>query len=154
MIDIQVIRDVPLFENLTTAQLRKIAAIATVRKVPVGEVIFRDASPGDEMYVIVEGRVRISKSVPTVGEEALAVLKPGSHFGEMAIIDGSPRSADAVAHHPCALAVIRKDALDKLMFLDRELGFQLLWNFVRTLSARLRETNEKIKFFFAVSRFE
>ena len=151
--DIQVLRNVPLFENLSNSQLRKVAAIATERKAAVGEYIFKDAEPGDEMYVLRDGRIRISKSVDGVGEEALAILEVGAHFGEMAIIDGSPRSADAMAQQPCTLTVISKESLDKLMFLDRELGFQILWNFVRTLSSRLRETNEKIKFFFAVSRF-
>ena len=97
------------------------------------------------MYVVVAGKVRISKRVPGVGEEALGILEAGSHFGEMAMVDDSPRSADAIAHTACALAVIRREQLDQLMFVDKDLAYDLLWTFVRTLSARLRETNEKIK---------
>jgi CRP-like cAMP-binding protein len=69
----------------------------------------------------------------------------------MAMVDDSPRSADAIAHTACALAVIRRDALEQLMFVDKDLAYDLLWTFLRTLSARLRETNEKIKAFFAMS---
>jgi len=95
--------------------------------------------------------VRISKMVPGVGEEALAILEPGSYFGEMALIDDTPRSADATAHMPCTLYVIQKADLEELMFLHKDLAYELLWTFVRTLSARLRETNDKIKAFFALS---
>jgi CRP-like cAMP-binding protein len=105
------------------------------------------------MYVIVEGRVRISKNVPGIGEEALAILEKGQYFGEMAIIDDSPRSADAIAHTPCTVWVVERTKLDQLMFTDKDLAYVLLWTFVRTLSERLRETGEKIKGFFAISRF-
>jgi CRP-like cAMP-binding protein len=69
----------------------------------------------------------------------------------MAMVDDAPRSADALAHSACALAVIARDDLDQLMFVDKDLAYDLLWTFVRTLSTRLRETNEKIKGFFAMS---
>src|SRR5207237_727426 len=86
-------------------------------------------------------KVRISKMVQGVGEEALAVLEPGSYFGEMALIDDTPRSADATAHLACTLYVIQKADLEQLMFLHKDLAYELLWTFVRTLSARLREAN-------------
>ena len=100
-----------------------------------------------------QGKVRISKMVPGVGEEALAILEPGSYFGEMALIDDTPRSADATAHLACTLYVIQKADLEELMFLHKDLAYELLWTFVRTLSSRLRETNDKIRSFFALSSF-
>jgi CRP-like cAMP-binding protein len=72
----------------------------------------------------------------------------------MAMIDDSPRSADARAHTACALGVIKREDLDQLMFVDKDLAYDLLWNFCRTMAARLRETNEKIKAFFALSKFK
>ncbi len=102
------------------------------------------------MYVVVAGRVRISKGLPGGGEEALSVLEPGSYFGEMAMIDDAPRSADAVAHTDGALAVIRREDLDRLMFLDKDMAYAVLWTLVRTLSGRLRETTEKLRSFFAL----
>jgi len=149
--DPQVLRACSLFQSLGSDQVRKVAAIATHRDLSAGEAIFREGDAGDEMYVVMAGRVRISKNVPGVGEEALTILDAGAYFGEMAVIDESPRSADAFAHTTCALAVIGRDDLDQLMFVDKDLAYDLLWTFVRTLSARLRETNDKIKGFFAIS---
>lgn len=149
--DPQALRPCALFQALPADRLRRVADIARHRDLPAGAVIFREGEVGDEMYVVVAGKVRISKQVPGVGEEALGILEPGSHFGEMAMVDDAPRSADAVAHSACALAVVKRDDLDHLMFVDKDLAYDLLWTFVRTLSARLRETNDKIKAFFAMS---
>jgi CRP-like cAMP-binding protein len=149
--DPQALRACALFQSLPADRLRRIAEIAAHRDLPAGAIIFREGEQGDEMYVVVAGRVRISKRVPGIGEEALGVLDAGSHFGEMAMVDEAPRSADAIAHTACALAVLRRADLEQLMFVDKDLAYDVLWTFVRTLSARLRETNDKIKGFFAMS---
>ncbi len=149
--DIAHLKKVPLFANLTNDHLLKIAAIATERETAASEVIFKEGEVGSELYVILTGKVRISKIVPGVGEEALAILEPGNYFGEMAIIDETPRSADAIVHVSGSLGVIKKEDLEELMFLQKDLAYELLWTFVRTLSVRLRETNDKIKAFFALS---
>jgi CRP/FNR family transcriptional regulator, cyclic AMP receptor protein len=145
------LRACPLFQTLSLDQLRHVARVAERRELQGGETVFTEGSAGDEMYVVIAGRIRISKRVPGVGEEALAILEPGAWFGEMAIIDESPRSADALAHTACTLAVIRREALEQLMFTDKDLAYVLLWTFVRTLSQRLRETNEKIQGLFAMA---
>jgi len=151
--DDAVLRRCPLFESLRPEQLEKVAALAQVKEVDGGAFLFRENDPGDAMYVLLDGKVRISKMVEGIGEEALAILEPGAFFGEMALIDDAPRSADAKAHSACKLAEIRRDELEQLLFVDRELAHDLLWAFCRTLSARLRETNDKIKAFFALSAF-
>lgn len=145
------LRACALFQHLPADRLARIAEIARHRDLPAGAAIFREGEPGDEMFVVVAGKVRISKQVPGAGEEALGILEAGSHFGEMAMVDDSPRSADALAHTACALAVVKRDDLDQLMFVDKDLAYDLLWTFVRTLSARLRETNERLKGFLAMS---
>ena len=144
-----VLRSCALFESLSAEQLGKVAEIATRREIAEGQFVFREGSTGDEMYVVVSGKVRISKEIPGAGEEALTLLGPGSYFGEMAAIDDAPRSADAVAHTACALLAIRREDLDRVMFLDKDLAYAVLWAFVRTLSSRLRETSEKLRSFFA-----
>jgi len=149
--DIAHLKKIPLFSNLTSDHLAKVAAIGREVEVPGSHVVFREGDVGTDFYVIVSGRVRISKMVPGVGEEALAILEPGSYFGEMALIDDTPRSADAISHTPCKLWVMQKQDLEELMFLHKDLAYELLWTFVRTLSTRLRETNDKIKAFFALS---
>ena len=98
--------------------------------------------------------MRISRNVPGMGEEALAVLRAGTYFGEMALIDDFPRSAPTrIAHEECRLFVIRKEDLEDLLFVDRDLAYELLWSFVRTLSGRLRETNDKMTFLSVTNRF-
>jgi CRP-like cAMP-binding protein len=151
--DASFLKKVALFEGLTQGQLAKVASIAQEKRYEGGAFIFHEGDVGQEMYVIAEGRVRISKNVPGIGEEALAILEKGQYFGEMAVIDDHPRSADAIAHTPCTLWAIERTKLDQLMFTDKELAYVLLWTFVRTLSERLRETGDKIKAFFAISRF-
>lgn len=151
--DSAILKKVALFEGLTQGQLQKIAQIATARSFPASQFIFREGDAGLAMFVIGEGRVRISKSVPGVGEEALAILEPGQYFGEMALIEEGPRSADAIAHTSCTVYEIAREKLDQLMFTDKDLAYVLLWTFVRTLSERLRETNDKIRAFFALSSF-
>jgi CRP-like cAMP-binding protein len=151
--DASLLKKVALFEGLTQSQLQKVAAIAHPRGYEAGACLFREGDTGTEMFIILEGKVRISQQVPGMGEEALAILEKGQYFGEMAVIEALPRTADAFAHTSCTVWVIERDKLDQLMFTDKNLGYMLLWSFVRTLSERLRETNEKMKTFLALSRF-
>jgi CRP/FNR family transcriptional regulator, cyclic AMP receptor protein len=152
--DAALLKKVPLFEGLTSQQLLKIAALAEPRSYRGSTRIFSEGDQGEAMYVILDGRVRISKTVPGGGEEALAILEIGQFFGEMALIEErGPRSADAIAHTACTLWVIQRERLEQLMFTDKDLAYVLLWTFVRTLSERLREMNEKIRTFFALSKF-
>jgi CRP/FNR family cyclic AMP-dependent transcriptional regulator len=149
--DLELLKKVSLFEGLAPAQLAKVGALLVEREVPVGQHIFKEGESGTDFFVVLSGKVRISKMVPGVGEEALAILEPGAYFGEMALVDDTPRSADALAHNSCKLGVFGRDDFDQLMFMDKEIAYSVLWTFVRTLSTRLRETNEKIKGFFALS---
>jgi len=151
--DVEILRKVALFEGMTSAQLRKLAAALVEVKHPIGTHIFREGDPGTSMFIISEGKVRISKIVPGIGEEALAILERGQYFGEMSLIEDGPRSAEAIAHSTCTLYELSREKLDEVMFTDKELAYVLLWTFVRTLSGRLRETNDKIRSFFALSSF-
>ena len=153
MVPLSLLARINLFAGLPPVYLQRIESLGQVENHPSGAQVFAEGSPGDKVYLILEGKVRISRSVPGIGEEALAVLKAGDYFGEMALIDDFPRSADAKAHEAARLFVISKEHLQDLLFIDRELAYELLWNFVRTLSGRLRETNDKMTFLAASSRF-
>ncbi len=144
---------VNVFAGLPPAYLRRIAGLGDVEEHPVGALVFAEGSPGDKLYLILEGNVRISRTVAGMGEEALAVLGAGDYFGEMALIDDFPRSADARSHDGCKLFIITKKNLEDLLFVDRDLAYDLLWNFVRTLSSRLRGTNDKMTFLAVSARF-
>ncbi len=144
---------VPFFEGLTREALALIAEATTEESHATGTKIFQYGDPGEKLFILLDGKVRISREVSGLGEEALAVLGPGEVFGEMSLIDEAPRSADARVHERCRLLVISKEAFDELLFLHKDLAYEVLWNCVRILSTRLRETNEKLTFLTASGKF-
>ncbi len=109
------------------------------KKLDPGEVLFNEGDQGDVMYLIREGKIKITKGKGE-DEKVLAVLKEGDFFGEMAIIDGSPRSAGAIAASPVSLLVI-----DKETFQSKIKENPLIHYVLETLSRRLRTTDEQIK---------
>jgi CRP/FNR family cyclic AMP-dependent transcriptional regulator len=144
---------VPFFDGLTREALGLIAQATTEESHATGTKLFQYGDPGDKLFIILEGKVRISREVAGMGEEALAVLGPGEVFGEMSLLDESPRSADARVHERCRMLVITKEAFDDLLYLYKELAYEVLWNCVRILSTRLRETNEKVTFLTTSGKF-
>ena len=144
---------VPLFAGLTEEALGRIAAISHEESHATGTRIFQYGDAGDKLFILLEGKVRISREISGMGEEALAVLGPGEVFGEMALFDESPRSADARAHERCRLLVIEKEAFDDLLFVEKDLAYEVLWACVRILASRMRETNDKLAFLSTSSRF-
>jgi CRP/FNR family cyclic AMP-dependent transcriptional regulator len=148
---LELLKKVHLFENLTENELEKIQKICIRETHAKDTAMFFEGDPGNRCYVITRGEVRISKFIQNIGEEALAVLKAGDYFGEMALIDNFPRSAHAIANTDIEVLAINKTDLDRILISDRELGYKLLWTFTRTLSKRLRETNEKLAGFLTMS---
>lgn len=142
-----------LFSGLKPQALELIAKVASEESHAVGTKIFQHGDAGDKLYVILEGRIRISRDVAGMGEEALAVLGPGEVFGEMALLDESPRSADARVHERCRLLAVPKEGFDDLLFLHKDLAYEVLWSVVKLLVSRLRETNDKLTFLSLSSRF-
>lgn len=109
------------------------------KKLEQGEVLFNEGEKGDVMYLIREGKIKITKGKDE-DEKVLAVLKEGDFFGEMAIIDGSPRSAGAIAASTVSLLVI-----DKETFKSKIKENPLIEYVLETLSRRLRTTDEQIR---------
>ncbi|MBI2897742.1 MAG: cyclic nucleotide-binding domain-containing protein [Deltaproteobacteria bacterium] len=142
-----------IFSGLGEPALEQLASIASEEAHKLGGFVFHEGSPGDGLYLILSGKVRISREVAGMGEEALAILQAGETFGEMSIIDGSPRSADARVHESCMLLVIKKADMEDLLFLHKDLAYEILWSWVRTLSSRLRETNDKMTFLSVSGKF-
>lgn len=145
------LKNIELFSTLTDDELEEIEKICVREKYAKDTILFMEGDPGDRCYVIVTGEVRVSKIIPNIGEEALAVLKPGNYFGEMALIDSFPRSAHAIANTDVEVLAITKSGLEQVLLRDREMGYKLLWVFTRTLSRRLREANEKLAGFLAMT---
>jgi len=144
---------VPFFQGLTREALALIAQVTSEEAHATGTKLFQYGDPGDKLFIILEGKVRISRELAGMGEEALAVLGPGEVFGEMSLLDESPRSADSRVQERCRALVITKESFDDLLFIHKDLAYEVLWNCVRILSVRLRETNEKLAFLTTSGKF-
>jgi CRP/FNR family transcriptional regulator, cyclic AMP receptor protein len=150
---LEILAQLDLFGGLTTTHLKRVVAIGSEEHHKKNAKIFDEGEVGDKFYLIVEGAVRISRFVAGMGEEALAVLRPGTYFGEMSLIDDDARSATALAHEGCRLFVLKRRDLEDLLFVDRDLAYEFLWKMVRTLSRRLRATNDKMTFLATSNKF-
>jgi CRP-like cAMP-binding protein len=110
------------------------------KEFPRGAVLFREGEPGRDMFVVHEGRVRISKSAG--GQEALlGTLGPGEFFGEMSILSGNPRSATAVCESACKLLVVDQRTFEAMIRGHGEIALRM----IRTLADRLQAANERIE---------
>ncbi len=147
-----ILKKIYLFQYLDDNELEHILNIASAKIYKEEAVVFNEGEKGDAFYVVLKGSVRISTVVPGVGEEALAVLKKGNYFGEMALIDNAPRSASAVANEDTVLLKITDANFRNLLVKDRKLAYKLLWGLVKTFSKRLRETDNKLKNILAIAK--
>lgn len=148
-----ILTKIDLFSGLPHVHLKRVVNIGHEEQYRRNATIFSEGDAGDKFYLILDGAVRISRFVPGMGEEALAVLRKGAYFGEMSLVDEAPRSAAAICHETCRLFMVRRLDLEDLLFVDRDLAYELLWNFVRTLSRRLRATNDKMTFLATTNKF-
>ncbi|NIM52121.1 MAG: cyclic nucleotide-binding domain-containing protein [Gemmatimonadales bacterium] len=151
--DTVLIKQAAIFSDLEEGELERVAEITKEQKFKFGQTIFKEGEPGNRLFLIAEGEVRISRQVPGSGEEALSVLKPGACFGEMAVFDRSERSTDAIANKDCTLLTITRSDFEMLLDFDRDLAFKVLWSVTRLLCQRLRVTNDNLRSFLAMSMF-
>ena len=130
-----------LFGKLLPSDLDGLLLHARVERFPAGREIFAKGSPGRSMMAILSGDVRISTLSPTGREIVLTLLKTGEVFGEIALIDGEDRTADATAITDCDLLVL--DHRDFMPFLERRADLCIL--FLKLLCQRLRQTDRQVE---------
>jgi CRP-like cAMP-binding protein len=131
-----------LFGGLSKDDLDALLAHARFEHYPAGRKIFEKGAPGRSMMAILTGSVRISASSAPLGRElVLTILQPGEIFGEIALLDGQPRTADASAVSDCELLVLERR--DFVPFLEQrsDVSLQLL----KVFCHRLRHTNEHVE---------
>ncbi|MCC7071059.1 MAG: cyclic nucleotide-binding domain-containing protein [Deltaproteobacteria bacterium] len=133
------LKKIPLFRYLTYQELVKVLNITYLETYEGGTPIIKEAENGEELYIILAGRVVVSR-----GSQEIVELHPGVHFGEMALVDQSPRSATVTAKDPTRLLVVQRRSFYTLIRKEPVLAVKLLWSFVQVLSRRLRETNEQL----------
>jgi CRP-like cAMP-binding protein len=151
--ELALLKQAAIFAGLTDDELAHIVEICKEQQYKFGQSIFKEGEPGNRLYIIAEGEVRISRQVPGSGEEALTVLKKGACFGEMSVFDRSERSTDAIANKDCTLLTISRSDFEILLDFNRDLAYKVLWSVVRLLSERLRVTNDNLRSFLAMSMF-
>jgi CRP-like cAMP-binding protein len=132
-------------QKLSDMEINFLATLSKVIKARPGKALFHEGDVGDKMYVVLEGKVMISKYIPGAGEEALAFLVRGDYFGEMALIDNQPRSADAKASSEGAvLLAIPREVVEGLLDINKVSSLRLLLILCNLIAKRLRELNEKL----------
>lgn len=150
---VDLLRNVAIFKDLDTGELARVSELCRSESYESGEYIFHEGDAGNRLYLVTEGEVRISRTIPGSGEEALAVLKPGAIFGEMAVFDRSDRSTDAISNGGTRCITISRADFELLLDLNRDIAYKVLWAVVRLLSHRLRSTNDSLRSFLAMSMF-
>ncbi len=116
----------PLFAGLPRPVMDKVTALCVHRRLGADDVLFRKGDPGDALYGIVSGRIRIHATAIDGRETLLNILSAGEIFGEIALIDGLPRTADATALEPTELVMLRRNAFMPLVHSDGDLAVHLL----------------------------
>ena len=136
------LRAIPLFDGLATGELSEIKSILHRRDYDPEEVLFHQGNPGVGMYIIQEGVIEI---VDETTGDTLAELSDGDFFGELALLNETPRSATAVARTEAVLYGLFRPDLLGLVERDPSLGVQILLRMSRVISERLVQTNETVR---------
>ena len=150
-------RNISLFAGLDNAQLEKVASIFHAEQYDEGKFLMREGEPGDAMYILVRGRVRVSKSMLLSGvvlpllemktpHKTLATLEGQSFpiLGEMALLDRDVRSANVETLEPCEFFVTTRERFFTLLQQDPALGCTLLQLLGRRLAATVRKNNTEL----------
>jgi CRP/FNR family cyclic AMP-dependent transcriptional regulator len=137
---VETLRRVPLFAQLGDDDLARIAAMVRERPYPRHSVIVFEDDPGDALFIVAMGQVKVVLVGEDGREVILAVLGPGDFFGELALIDDEPRSAHVIAMDDAQLLVLRRDDFHEALQSHPRMALGML----RTLSRRLRRADDQI----------
>ncbi|HEY0988294.1 MAG TPA: cyclic nucleotide-binding domain-containing protein [Kofleriaceae bacterium] len=136
---LEVLKGMQMFRYMSYKELVRVSNIAEMIELSSDQVIFSTGQPGDSMYVVVSGTVRLFR-----GETIVAELGRGHHFGEMALVDRSVRSLTARATEGTRLVVIQRKDFYEIIKREPALATKMLWSFVQVLGARLRKTTNDL----------
>jgi CRP-like cAMP-binding protein len=137
---LDVLRKVPLFASMREGDILAFAELVRERSFPKGSVIVFEDDPGDALYLVAKGQVKVVLIGEDGREVILSVLGEGNFFGEMSLIDDKPRSATVIAMIDSAVLLLRREDFQSRLRTSPEIAIALL----RELSRRLRRADEKI----------
>jgi CRP-like cAMP-binding protein len=133
----------PLFDGLDAAERGEVVRIMEVQRLADTERVFHEGEPGDAWYVIYEGRAKVLKALPS-GPVQIASLDAGACFGEMAILDGSARSATVAAVGPLTVFRFRRAQFEELLEEGSLAAYKLVAAMARSLSQRQRQLTHEL----------
>lgn len=145
MTEMELLKKMELFWGMNEQELKLFHDIATRDKYKPGQIIFQEGDPCDRLYIVVSGVVEISMLVADDVTQVLGELRAGTQFGEMALIDDAPRSATAKAMEETELLTVLRDSFLDLIEHHPTFSAKALINLSRTLSNRLRITNNVLR---------
>jgi hypothetical protein len=134
------LKQVPLFSHLSLEQLDAVQRITREVEYLANEVIVKEGDRGGELYLLIEGGVRIFKNYGTLKERSLSTMSAVSYFGEMAALDDEPRSATVVAAQRSRMLCLDSESLKDLIRQMPEISFEIM----RVLTARVREAESRL----------
>jgi PPM family protein phosphatase len=134
-----VLANMPLFSRLTERELLRVMQAVEVREYGDGDRVIVEGDKGDELFIVLDGKVRVSR-----GEQTLTDLGPGEHVGEMALIRSVPRSATVAAVGAAALIAIRRADFFEILRKEHEIAVKMLWQFLGVLADRLDQTSSEL----------
>jgi CRP-like cAMP-binding protein len=140
----EVLSKVPAFANLAPRDLKEVAAIVHKREYRAGEPVFYQGDPGLGMYIVQEGEVSIAIMGKDGNEQELAVLGDGDFFGELALLDESPRSANAICKTDCTLIGFFRPDLFELIEKENTFGIKIVLKLAEIVAERLRKTDKEL----------
>jgi CRP/FNR family cyclic AMP-dependent transcriptional regulator len=135
------LKQVPLFADLADEEIRELMTVARRRTFRAGELIFHREDPGQVLYLIKEGKVKICLISPDGQEMTLTVLGKGEYFGEFALLDGLPRSTDAIASERVECYTLQRTDFHNAIMKNPKIAIQAM----EVLSKRLRNTNQMVE---------
>jgi CRP/FNR family cyclic AMP-dependent transcriptional regulator len=140
------LKDITVLQAMDGDALARLAAVLEEREYADGQTVFSEGDPGDSMYFIAKGCVRIEKRAQAAGalHKTLTVLEAGDYFGEMALLDQKPRSASAVAAGAATILRLSKAAFDQLQTKSTVAGMSVLFAMIRTSSERIRRLSAQV----------
>jgi CRP-like cAMP-binding protein len=133
---------VKVLGSMTTDKLERVARILGIRTVKPLDVIVKQDAPGDSMFLILEGEVRVRQMIKGV-EKTLTVIPAGEFFGELSLFDHSPRSADVVAVKTCKLIEVGGESLRALERSAPDVAAEFLFAVGKTMARRIRMDNHR-----------
>lgn len=139
------IRGSVMLQGMSDAEIARLAAVCEERTMAEGMTVFIENMPGESLFLIRRGTIRISKMFAEGNEKTLIVLGPEDIFGEMAVIDGLPRAATARVAEDAELISLNKKDFARLGKEEPALALKLVMNIIGVFSRRVREANEEYR---------